>query len=1059
MKNKNKFALLSFALVAALISTACGGKSSSPKPVSESSYVPSETSNPSDGSESTTSSSNSGESSSSIGPSSSSSSSSSEVQTEFTVRFLVDGVVVQSSVVQKGELAVYEGPTPTKEPDAVASRYRFKGWDKDLATPITHDTDFNAVFSRYLNEVFIDNFESYEDSPSMIDEGWVAIGYKNNAWTEETAATVSLSKKPYAGNQALRFDAWENDMWYKIGKHITLGTYPTEAVNAFMFSLMVPSLGDLQMKLILYATVNIGGTPTTVPFYYYPAPQTSDYVEYTIPINDSGWKLYEEDGKTIASSAAWCGINAEDIIQYLTKIEICIHGNDHASGQSYCAFLDEVKFVNLDNPTYSEKEKITPYFTYTGELASGNVLKVDINPDYSATAKIIDLEVPQEIPGNVVINDKNITFTSADGGASLVYTGRLTNGGQKVAYVSASGTYMNAVRNMTLNAVQTVENFEGYTEDGVSWYKENTANDRTGFRSNFYAEYYSNNADDNSPWGGSKWSLMDADGEFSLVNNPSGAHRGNNYLAFKNANNHGNRLMQWGLFDGSAERNTFRGSKMSFWAKTSGVVKSFWAYMYSQPAPTNATRDVQVKKVNFKETTAVADWKHYEVELDPNKIYYGYMFFIDASWAGVSTLYIDDIEIYSADPYATYVAPPEPEPVGLVATGTYTAKLASVLNAGIMVNDDSHVTMAVPGFNLFVSGTYVVEDDEVTITGEGITYVATIENDNKTLTFKSISGESDIAQMFDGASFNLADVVENAELYDGNGQMFCLGNETESNLSGARGAYYCDVYNGNTNNSSPVGGSKWKLMDAPGDQIEIDDTTFFDGGHSLKLKNGNNGNYRYVQWDLYKGTTVGRKGVNRFSVYLKNDNDYVAKVKLMVYKTPQITSSTQGADYRKEINVDIPAHTDWTRYTVELDENTTYYGWAILFTSDWNHNMWINLDCAYFYRFEEDPSLMFYGLEDVVLISTSSAIDASLKFGAGNKIYLTCEALNADNVAGTYDMVMDGADQIMTIKVAGSTITGQYAINYHGDIAFLVTGVEGDLASQIPTGIFFGCSL
>ena len=117
--------------------------------------------------------------------------------------------------------------------------------------------------------------------------------------------------------------------------------------------------------------------------------------------------------------------------------------------------------------------------------------------------------------------------------------------------------------------------------------------------------------------------------------------------------------MQWGLFDGTAEQQSFRGSKFSFWAKSNGWVKNFKFYMYSQSAPTNATRDERVKSYQFEETEAIGQWKHYEIELNPKLVYYGYMVLIEKNYnlsGNEAYLYIDDVEVYTANPYATYVA-------------------------------------------------------------------------------------------------------------------------------------------------------------------------------------------------------------------------------------------------------------------------------------------------------------------------------------------------------------------------------------------------------------------
>ena len=120
---------------------------------------------------------------------------------KFAVKFVVDGVEVQTGEVEEGQTASYTGETPTKAPDANAVKYRFKGWDKDLTQPITADTTFTAVFAEYAASQVIDNFESYPTSNDLAD-AWTVESYKNNAWGE-TEASVVIGSKAKEGNKAL----------------------------------------------------------------------------------------------------------------------------------------------------------------------------------------------------------------------------------------------------------------------------------------------------------------------------------------------------------------------------------------------------------------------------------------------------------------------------------------------------------------------------------------------------------------------------------------------------------------------------------------------------------------------------------------------------------------------------------------------------------------------------------------------------------------------------------------------------------------------------------------
>ena len=1040
MKNKNKLAFLSAALISLLVLGACGQK---PESRSSSAYDDSLTNSTSNIDRS------SDDSTSSSDGDSISSTTSIPTPEVYTVTFVVEGKTVQTSEVEEGELATYEGKTPVKESSDPNVQYRFSGWDKDITAPITKDTVFTAVFttSTYANEMMIDDFESYDDSPSMIDEGWTALAYSNatGTWTNETKASVSLGYNSVEGNKALRFDAWENGVGYKFAKIFQPNAFKNSG-NALKFRLMVPSINTV--KVLLHAKVTIGGTQQSPSFTYTIKPTTSEYAEYVIPLADDGWALWGEAGKSIKTCAEWMGVHEDDILNYLTRIEFYVVGNDNSGGLPYVAFLDSARFVTLENPTYVVQENLEVYDRYTATLTDGSTLRVDIADDNSATASIIDLEVPQTVTGTVSKNGKELTFTSS----ALTYTATMTNGGQLLKYKCATGTLASLLEDVDLGAVQVVDNFDQYTEDGKSYYQGNALDQRSGCRGAYYSEYYDENSSASSPWGGNKWSLMGGNGDqLKLKQNQNDAHSGKNYLCLKNSKSYGMRYMQWGLFDGTSEKNSFRGSKMGFWAKTNGVVKSFITYMYSQSAPTNATRDSYVKKYTFTETAAVGEWKHYEIELNPNVVYYGYMMFINANWSADSYLYIDDVEVYTANPYATYVAPEPEKPSELKAGISYIAKINGLIKASIEIQKENKAVLSAPGLAMSVDGSFVVNEKEVTFTFSDATYVVTSEDNNSKLTFKSINGSSLIAQALNNTSFEQSSMADDAESYDGAGTMYYQGNTNEDAKSGARGAYYCDYYTGG--GSSPVGGPGWNLMGGNGDQLTLDTTNYYAGKQSLKIKKSTAGAMRYIQWDLYKGTARAFTNVNKFVVYLKNNATSTTKVKICVFNQQQITPSNQTTA-RVMSEVTLPASQDWTAYTVDLDVNATYYGYGIILETA-SETGWVNVDNACFYGPDVDPTLNFYAKKDVVLNGSITPGAASIKFNGNGSASLTCEAISANNVSCTYSMNMNGGNQEMVLTVNDTVITGTYSVTAQGAVTFTVISATGSLAGYIPANTVF----
>ena len=584
----------------------------------------------------------------------------------YTVTFKNGEQVLETAQVKYGEKATYSGETPTQAAAQGASKCVFRGWDKNIDDPITGDTVFNAVFANYADEIVIDNFEKYEETADLIEDGkWKPVAWGNGGWTEETKASVSLSCNATQGHKAMRFDAWANNNDYKFKKTFAANQFPLVA-NTLKFSLMVPYYKNATtVKLLLFANAPINGEMMEVQFNYTLDINTNQYVDYSIPLNDANWAAWGEQGKTIKVLANAVGLSEDDIIKTMTKVEMYLKINDGANGQPYVAFFDDFKFVTVDNPVASQVEKMGSYNKYTGIAASGKTIKLDIGAQGAATATVLDEKNQPQIPGTISVNDKEVTFTSADSGASLIYKGKLVNGGQIIEGISAEGTYKEIVGTMNLSAVQTLDNFDQYTSEGKTWYitidQETKAVteyfERSGARGQYYAEYYA--GERSTEFGGGGWSYMQGGEQIKLKTD--GGHSGQNYLCLKSSLYNAMRYMQFGLIDGTAERNSYRGAKLSFWVKTNGRVPALKVYMYSQTGPRNATKDTSVRTGEYFNDAAIGEWTHYEIALNEALTYYGFAILMENHYkydsCPDSYLYIDDIEVYTASPYVTYVEP------------------------------------------------------------------------------------------------------------------------------------------------------------------------------------------------------------------------------------------------------------------------------------------------------------------------------------------------------------------------------------------------------------------
>ena len=417
-------------------------------------------------------------------------------------------------------------------------------------------------------------------------------------------------------------------------------------------------------------------------------------------------------------------------------------------------------------------------------------------------------------------------------------------------------------------------------------------------------------------------------------------------------------------------------------------------------------------------------------------------------------LYIDDVEVYTANPYATYVPPVPPvENKALVPGNAYLGKIGGLINATLRIKSDTEVTLAAPGMAMELNGTYTIAEDELTMVVGGATYKATISEDLDKLTFVSVEGEGQVAGALNNLSF---DIIrgENVESYTETGRSIKKGDEDETKNSGSSGAFYIDMYKGGSSTSSPVGGSGWDLTGSgAGAALNKEDAA--EGSQSLKLLNSQWGNMRYIQWDLYKGTAKPMTGMTSFSLYLKNYSaDVTQKVKIMAYKVQKVDNAHQGATHRTELEVTLEAGQDWTKYTVALDATKTYYGFAILNTSKGSSSgkdYYVGADAMCFSNVDNDPSLNYYAKNGLALNGTITAGAATMTFGQNGTVTLHNDMLGGD-LAGTYKMAMSGSDQLMTIETAMGNITGTYAVNPAGKVTFTVTAVEGDLAAGVNVG-------
>ena len=635
MKNKKIIGLMSVLLATGLIAACSPGGNASTSKAPDPTTVPSGTSTTDTGT-------------------------STPVVNKYTVRFLVDGNVVKTYEVEEGKTVTYDGDTPTKEADSEAPKYRFTGWDKDVTQPITADIDFNAEFEKFAFEVMIDDFESYQSAGDFADNGWESLVYSDKGWEPSANAKLRVAYNVRGGTKALGYNTFRNDMAFMARKSFTVGSLEG-LVNAFKFSLQVPK-EMYEVSVLVYVPIEIEGVMKQAPLKYVLAKDektvsSEEYIDYVIPFSDENWQLWDTTD-SLVNIAEYYGIDVADLPAMINQFAVSVKGTSVTNSDCY-VYVDEVGFTTIaDDAGYSENEKVVGIYDRYTMMAESNI-QVNLNIDYATMKANVDLPAAgQALPGDITVDGRNITFKDAYDGSVLTYKGRLTNGNQKIKFVEATGSIAEYVQH-DLNAVQVVDDFESYTESGVAYYQKTTPEQRSGLRGAYYQEYRNDNLTSTSPWHSDKSTLMGGDygDQMNLLKDAEKAHSGNQYASMKISNGNIMRYMTYGLFDGTAEAtNSYRGKWLSFWLKSSVKLTTLRVRFYFITNPDGTTMSANCNKggqVDITPNKVISEWTRYQVELDPNKVYFGFNFQIHQSWVGDGQLYVDDVEVFNENPYVS----------------------------------------------------------------------------------------------------------------------------------------------------------------------------------------------------------------------------------------------------------------------------------------------------------------------------------------------------------------------------------------------------------------------
>ncbi len=114
----------------------------------------------------------------------------------FTVSFVVDGVVIESQILEAGAVPSFNGE-PVKQGDARYS-YKFDHWDKDF-TPVYSDVTYTAWFVMFTNRYTV----------SFIVDGTVYSAEYDYGTIPEYTGSV---EKPADDKYSYRFNGWDKEI-------------------------------------------------------------------------------------------------------------------------------------------------------------------------------------------------------------------------------------------------------------------------------------------------------------------------------------------------------------------------------------------------------------------------------------------------------------------------------------------------------------------------------------------------------------------------------------------------------------------------------------------------------------------------------------------------------------------------------------------------------------------------------------------------------------------------------------------------------------------------------
>lgn len=340
--------------------------------------------------------------------------------------------------------------------------------------------------------------------------------------------------------------------------------------------------------------------------------------------------------------------------------------------------------------------------------------------------------------------------------------------------------------------------------------------------------------------------------------------------------------------------------------------------------------------------------------------------------------------------------------------------------------------------NISISdGVISVVQDEITVSATGLTYVGTLSDNGRLITYKSASGA--YAAYVNGLNLTSVYNLENFESYDATGLGIRQAATGYYGHTGLRGAYYSDYYAGS--GTSPIGGTGWQLMGSADYLDRYTSANEIHTGNSAGKMKRSTIAMRHVSWDLYTGAAVVVGKGDTMSLWAKGVASDVT-IKPRVSYVSQITAANnQGTSDTATETFIVPANSDWTQYTFSIDPTRAVYG--ILFTLEWGSTVvYLPVDDIQIYT-SGNPWATYVAPVAVTGVSVTPET-LSLTVGQVSTLTATVAPANATNK----NVVWSSDDESVTVDS-----NGQISAVYAGGAHITATTVDGSYADSCNVSV------